>query len=257
MVDTLSNQYLRGLFIIMETKICKKCGLVKSKEDFAIDKNKKSHRNYCKKCRIAYIRGRRQQKALQNPKYTIQPIEGEVWKDIIDFEGIYQVSSIGRVKSLERTYTDKNEVCYLRRSQILSLLLGNGYHHVWLKKKGGNKHAKVHRLVAQAFIPNPENKPEVNHKDTIKTNNAVENLEWSTPKENTQHAADLGLMNRFGPHKLTVDDVNNIFRLKALHNSFAQIQKILGINSGTCRMIYTRKIWKHLKQDENGNYYEP
>lgn len=101
----------------------------------------------------------------------------EIWKDIKDFEGLYQVSSCGRVKSLR-----DNKGNY--REKLLKLILCKGYLYVNLLKDGKQKSYKVHRLVAEAFIPNTLNKPTVNHKDEIKTNNCVENLEWMTIREN-------------------------------------------------------------------------
>ena len=93
----------------------------------------------------------------------------EEWRDIIEYEGLYQISNKGRVKSLGN---NKN-----RKEKILSLKPINGYMRVFLYKNGKPKPYSVHRLVAIAFIPNPNNYPEVNHIDEDKTNNIVENLE--------------------------------------------------------------------------------
>lgn len=100
----------------------------------------------------------------------------EIWKDIDGFEGLYQVSNLGRVKSLGN---DKS-----RREKILKLGNCHGYLQVNLCKNGKRKKLCVHRLVAQTFLQNPQNLPEVNHKDEDKTNNSVENLEWVSSKEN-------------------------------------------------------------------------
>lgn len=109
----------------------------------------------------------------------------EVWKDILDFDcfykGYYQISNLGRVRSLDR-------IDSLGRKQIGRILNGinaRGYVRVSLKKNSNNQGARVHRLVAMAFIDNPENKPYVNHKDENKNNNNVDNLEWVTAEENT------------------------------------------------------------------------
>ena len=104
----------------------------------------------------------------------------EIWRDIEGFEGIYQVSSLGRVKSLGNNKSRQEKILKLRSDR-------DGYLNVGLHKERKIKICRVHRLVAQAFIPNLENKPQVNHKDEDKTNNKVENLEWVTCKENSNH----------------------------------------------------------------------
>ena len=103
----------------------------------------------------------------------------EIWKPIKDYEN-YQISNFGRVKSLNYNRTGKERI-------LKSLMDRYGYLLVNLCKNGDVKKFKIHRLVAIAFIPNPENLPEVNHKDECKTNNRVENLEWCTSFYNTNY----------------------------------------------------------------------
>ena len=115
----------------------------------------------------------------------------EVWKDIKGYEGMYQVSNFGRVKSFDRY--DKHGALWL--GKILSNKpKKTGYVNVKFSVDGKRSVKLVHRLVAEAFIPNIENKPEVNHKDGNKSNNKVSNLEWVTSRENTLHGIEKGLI---------------------------------------------------------------
>lgn len=122
----------------------------------------------------------------------------EIWKDITGYEGLYQVSSLGRVRALPRQgftkYGKRNHIHYLK-PDVNYHNKGEyrvGYHRVTLCKDGIYKRYMVHRLVAQAFIPNPDNKPYINHIDCDGTHNWVENLEWVTHSENMLWCHKLG-----------------------------------------------------------------
>lgn len=114
----------------------------------------------------------------------------EVWKDVVGYEGLYKISDLGRVKSLPRNGTIPEERIMVNK------LTKQGYITICLSKNDIKKHLKIHRLVAIAFIPNPENKKEVNHIDGNKSKNGVTNLEWVTRSENMKHAFDTGLKTR-------------------------------------------------------------
>lgn len=107
----------------------------------------------------------------------------EVWKDIVDYEGIYQISDMGRIRGFSKFGTT-----YLSLKPKKT-----GYVCVGLLKDGVRTDKRVHRLVASAFLPNPEKKPYVNHKKGIKHDNRVTELEWSTESENDIHAYQTGL----------------------------------------------------------------
>lgn len=109
----------------------------------------------------------------------------EIWKDIKGYEGSYQVSNLGRVKGLRREVF-KRGICTLPES-IMKQRLSFGYCRICLTQNGMRGYYFVHRLVADAFIPNPENKPEIDHINTVKNDNRIENLQWATKSENAQN----------------------------------------------------------------------
>jgi len=116
----------------------------------------------------------------------------EIWKRIKDYENLYLVSNKGRV------YSARNKI-FLKQYEKIDHTRNpiNRYLRVTLCKNGCYKRFFVHRLVGMAFIPNPENKPQINHKDNVKPNNEAVNLEWVNQSENTQHAFDNGFRSRY------------------------------------------------------------
>lgn len=129
----------------------------------------------------------------------------EIWRDVVGYDGKYQVSNFGRVKSF-RYKTVPPRI-------LKAISNGTGYLRVCLCRNGKSKSAYVHRLVAEAFIPNPDGKPQINHINGIKTDNRAENLEWCTRSENTQHALRTGLRGYGEKHpraKLTNEQARHI-----------------------------------------------
>ena len=131
----------------------------------------------------------------------------EIWKEIEGYEGLYEVSNTGKVRSLDR-YTTGNRHRLLKGKELSQRENELGYKFVQLCKDGIPKHARVHRLVAQAFIQNPEKKPYINHIDANPKNNNVDNLEWCTQQENIQHAYKMGCFPK--QTKLTKEQVDYI-----------------------------------------------
>lgn len=122
----------------------------------------------------------------------LEDLPNEVWKDIPDYEGLYQVSNLGRVKSLERMMINPSPYgktpLRKHKAQIRKIRVDrHGYCCVSIYIEGKAKNIKVHRLVASAFIPNPENKREIDHINGIKTDNRVSNLRWVTSSENSHN----------------------------------------------------------------------
>jgi hypothetical protein len=187
----------------------------------------------------------------------------EVWKDVVGFEGIYIVSNFGHVKSLHKRKV-KN------KSKILSKSSKNkGYVIHSLCSNGETKYMTLHRIVAIAFIPNPENKPQINHIDGDKLNNRADNLEWCTSAENNKHAYKTGLskVNRTGVGKFGKLHHNSvpIVQLDMFGNKIGEFDALMdaeratGISYKFISMVCLGKRnsargfkWKYKSDYENG-----
>lgn len=159
----------------------------------------------------------------------------EIWKPIPDYEGIYECSNMGKIKSLKRKGKLETHILNERKDTL-------GYQSVLLCKNGKMKSFKVHRLVGFLFVDNPDNKPHINHKDGNKSNPIWLNLEWCTHSENHRHAYLTGLK-EMPCTKLTKGQVLEIY------NSNKDAKELSEIYNVVKRTIYQIKIgqtWKHI-----------
>lgn len=177
----------------------------------------------------------------------------EEWKDVVGYEGFYQVSNLGRVKSMDRVIKRRKYGQFKKYGVILVLNVGyRGYVDTKLHKNGVKMGKLVHRLVAEAFIPNPENKPVVNHKNGDKEDNRLCNLEWATYSENSQHAIDTGLTPipkgvASGKTTLTNEKVLAICsELDKYERSQKSIAEEYGVSVGCIGDIHTGARWNWL-----------
>ena len=166
----------------------------------------------------------------------------EIWKDVVGYEGIYQVSNMGRVKSLHPGKRRYGRV--LKPVQLVG-----GYLEVGLWRGGTGKHMLVHRLVLEAHVgPAPSLKHEGNHCNGVKDDNRVENLEWTTRLQNEKHASEHGLKacgEDNGRSKLTQDDVIEIRKLWVTGNySQRELGRMFGVSQPTIGDIVSRKSWQ-------------
>lgn len=175
----------------------------------------------------------------------------EEWKDIDELKGIYKISSLGRVKSLERTIIRSNGRVQNIKERIKKSGLDSwGYSRIRLGCKEEWKTYKVHRLVAKAFLGDSD-KLEVNHKNGVKSDNRASNLEWVTPSENMKHSVKIGLFkpclgeNNKGGDKLTNKLVKEI-RDNYNGESFVSIGKKYGISNVLATKVIRRELWKHV-----------
>lgn len=163
----------------------------------------------------------------------------ESWKSlkgVVECGDNYEVSSLGKVRNVKTGRVLKAHV-----SQY-------GYENLSLSFKGKSKNYTVHRLVALALIPNPENKPEVNHKDGKKTNNRKSNLEWATSAENQRHAVDTGLQSiQYGEEaanaNLSNHEVRRIKRMLMRGVPYTVITSKFGVSKKTVSLIHREKQW--------------
>ena len=189
--------------------------------------------------RCSYCRSIKRRSA-NTLKFYFEDLTGEVWVDIIGYEGLYMVSNKGRIKSLEVSITTKNG--QLRKSQLRLLknrLDAEGYQYVSLYKNKISSNKKVHRLVAIHFMPNPQNKPQVNHKNFIKTDNTIDNLEWVTNSENTIHSYLFG-------NRKTLLSVQDHLEIKKSNKKKSELAKIYNTTTTTIYRIKNNKIRKYL-----------
>ena len=165
----------------------------------------------------------------------------ETWKPVRDYEGIYEVSNLGRILSHH----------YGVRRELQPRITSMGYRKPTLYRNGERNPQLLHRLVAEAFIPNPSNKPEINHIDGDKLNNSTDNLEWTTHAENMAHAAETGLLpDRCGEKnprsRLMAEQVYEIRALRAEGLRLTEIGAMFDVSKQcVCEIVHGRR-WKHL-----------
>ena len=155
-------------------------------------------------------------------------MEEEIWKPIKEFEGYYEVSNMGRVRSLNYKRTGKEKI-------LKNIEDYKGYLEVGLTKNGKRKQFKVHRLVAEAFIPNPENKPCIDHINTIRNDNRIENLRWATHEENSNNPLTKKKMSE--NHREQIGENNHMYGRIGENNP--KSKPIVQINPNTNEVLNT------------------
>ena len=183
-------------------------------------------------------------------------IKTQTWKDIPGFEGFYQASNLGQVRSIDRTIKTSDGRQWVQPGKILSPDNNHkgGYLTVQLSRDGIAKRYLVHRLIASAFIPNPTYLPEVNHKNGSKRQNDAGNLEWSDRQKNIDHAVEHTLIDNKGEKnqmaKLTESEVLEIRRLSASGMSDSEIAAVTRATKRNVKNIRSLTSWKHIAPAE-------
>lgn len=177
----------------------------------------------------------------------------EIWKDIPGYEGIYKISNLGKIKAL-RIWTGR---MYIKREVLLKPTIArNGYYRITLSNNKKVKYVNMHRLIAETFIPNPNNYSYINHIDGNKQNNNINNLEWCTQSHNIKEAVRIGLRKTKtrgeSPNSRKVNQYDLSGNLIKEWNSMVEINEELGFDytciSRCCSGIYKKSygfIWKY------------
>lgn len=180
------------------------------------------------------------------------------WVQIPGYEGRYEISTCGRVRTMARiaprTVSGFSSPVRVKRKELRPSSEPGGYPAIELTNEAGRRRLYMHRLLAQAFIPNPLNLPVVNHIDGDKTNNALQNLEWCTHAQNAAHASKAGLLPKglIGPGekcpaaKLTDEKVREIRRRVAAGETQRAVAKEFGVTYGNVSLIVNRGTWSHV-----------
>lgn len=172
----------------------------------------------------------------------------EQWRQVGGYEEFLEVSNLGNVRTVARQIPLNGGLRYFKSIQCKLCLKRNGYFQVAVRLGGKDKRKwfLVHRIVALAFIPNPENLPQINHKDGNKTNNTVSNLEWCNSSHNQNHAVKMGLCSNEESHykaKLTASEVREI---RASNDSSKVAGEKYGVDKSTVKAIRRFKTWKYV-----------
>lgn len=175
----------------------------------------------------------------------------EIWKDIEGYEGFYQVSNIGRVRSLDRIVKGSRRNKYQMCKSKMKVLdrCNKRYSQISIYKDGKGRKFLVHRLVAIAFIPNKKNHPQVNHLDFDRHNNHVSNLEWTDAIGNAQHAVAGGKYKnglKGEDHPGSILTVKNILHIRKKKLRSKDYCALYNIEASHVTAIWKRKIWKHV-----------
>lgn len=176
-------------------------------------------------------------------------MKAEIWKDVVGYEGLYEISSFGNIRSVERIIKDSIGRNRIFKSANLKVRKNKyGYMDILLLKDGKQTQFLIHRLVASVFIENKENKPQVNHIDCVKSNNKVDNLEWNTRKENIKHSFDNNLqkINKGEDHANTIlknEDVIFIFNSDLKRKELSKMFKVS--YQSICDIKWGRR-WQHV-----------
>lgn len=239
----LGDKYIGG--VESYEKVCSTCHRLLPASEFFFNTNTSDNCSCsCKECYAV--------ETSVGSDNVVEDLQGEIWKDVVGYECLYRVSNFGRVKSVARMIMRSNGTPQRVYEKLMPIQIDShtGYNRITLAKDGCSKRIGVHRMVAQAFIPNPDKLPVVNHIDWDRTNNHVENLEWCTQKQNVERMN----WDKWN-HSMNVRPIQQMSldgKVIAIYPNMKEASKATGIPHSTisaaCNGKYGNKqfIWKRL-----------
>jgi hypothetical protein len=201
---------------------------------------------------VPEVRGQGEEPMTARKTPTLkEKLAAEEWRPVVGYEGIYEVSSAGRIKTLPRTVTRRNGTTVPVKERIKKpyICLKGGYPTIWLQRNGNRVNRYIHALVAEAFIGPRPDRHDVCHADGNPTNNTVSNLRYGTRTENAADAIAHDRLYRGEAHhysRLTKDEVLAMRQMHADGCSETEIANRFGVSASNAHHVVTRKTWVHI-----------
>ncbi len=185
---------------------------------------------------------------MKRNEYNNIDLPNEIWKDVVGYDGLYMISNMGRLRSLPRLTMACSGGWFYTKDILISQATSKGYKLAALQIDGNRQTKSVHIMVGESFVPNPENKPYINHKNGVKSCNIYNNLEWSTQAENVRHAFKNGLVGARNGEKSPVSKLKeeNILEIRKREYDNNELAMKFNVTPQCINAVLKHKTWTHI-----------